>query len=80
MDICGDEIKDIIAALKSIEFSIHQGSRDVTTGGYSWGGNWKIKELPDQTHDGWVAAIDAWLEEKERSSRHARAVETNSTM
>lgn len=61
IDVSADTFNDLIDLLRHIEFTLHTGSTDVTSGGYTSGGMWQLAHDPTMTHDRYAAECTAWL-------------------
>lgn len=63
-ELGADTLEDLIGFLRHIEYQILTGSTDVTSGGYSSGGNWHIVHDPEMTHDRYFEIVNAYLEDR----------------
>lgn len=61
IDVGADTFNDLIDLLHHIEYTLHAGSTNVTSGGYASGGMWTLTHDPEMTHDRYAAACAEWL-------------------
>ena len=61
IDVSADTFTDLIDLLHHLEYTLHAGSTNVTSGGYSSGGMWTLTHDPAMTHDRYAAECQAWL-------------------
>lgn len=65
IDVGADTFADLIDLLHHIEYTLHAGSTNVTSGGYASGGMWHLAHDPAMTHDRYAAECTAWLAARE---------------
>lgn len=65
LSIGADSRDDLIGALQQLEYEIAAKKlTDGVTGGYSWGGSYKLEADETMTHDRYVSELNAYLEAK----------------